>query len=65
VKSKTLPSFWERYQALPDEAKRARENPINSGAIHRSIHPYISNALNKKNVFGPFVSREAIEHWVF
>jgi len=64
VKSKTLPSFWEGYQALPDEAKKAARKSYNSGAICRSIHPYISNALSKKNVSGPFASRETIGPWV-
>ena len=65
MKSKTLPSFWDAYQTLPDRPKRPRENPTNSAATRRSTRRYVSNVLNKKNVSGPSVLRETTGLWVF
>jgi hypothetical protein len=65
VKSKTLPSFWDAYQTLPDEAKKAARKSYQLWC-DLPFHPSLrSNVLNKKNVSGPSVSRETTGPWVF
>ena len=41
MKSKTLPSFWDTYEALPDDAKRAARKTYQlwrDSPFHPSLH---------------------------
>ena len=55
MKSKTLPSFWDAYQILPDEAKKASEIILPT-LVRFAVRPIVKfqNVLNRTT--GPWVS---------